>query len=423
MTPQFRRQTANTLEKRLLESPKRILIVAGPRQVGKSFLVRQVLNQRPSPSFLSVAADQTNPTPNFPDKVDFPLIEYATLDKDGEWIAQQWREAKARSEQWLKIRGQTFENLPFVLVIDEVQLIPQWSTRIKGLWDQAQQHGAEFHLVLLGSAPLLVQQGLNEALTGRYELLSAKHWSLAEMNEAFNFNLDTFVFYGGYPGSADLVPEPDRWRSYVQQALIEPSIERDIIAMARVDKPSMLRQLFELGCQYSSQILALNKVSQVLDGGHTLTLAHHLTLLEQAGLLSGIQKYAAQAIRQRRAAPKFQVHNTALIGATSKYELQSAVADRSYWGRLVESAVGSHLINTAPPGMNIFYWRQEPHEVDFILELQGKLVAIEVKSGKLSSNGLNAFKRLHPSCSTLCVGSDETPLGEFLSLPAAEWFR
>ena len=270
-----------------------------------------------------------------------------------------------------------------------------------------------------------MQQGLNESLTGRDELIRIAHWSFAEMNDAFGFTLDQYVHFGGYPGAAGLIENEERWRGYVRDALIEPSIERDVLAMSRVDKPAMLRRLFELGCDYSGQIVSLDNVSRTLGQGHTLTLAHHLTLLGQAGLLNGLQKYAAQTIRQRKAPPKFQVHNNALMTAGATYGFDESRADRSHWGRLVESAVGAHLISTADADTRIHYWREADMEVDFVIESRGRLAAVEVKSmsGSARHRGLDEFCRRHPDARRWLVGSEELPLGEFLRQVASFWTR
>jgi predicted AAA+ superfamily ATPase len=317
------------------------------------------------------------------------------------------------------------EKLPFVLVFDEIQLVSQWSSQIKGLWDGARERGVRLHVVLLGSAPLLVQQGLNESLTGRYELVRVTHWSFAEMNDAFGFTLDQYIHFGGYPGSAGLIQDEPRWRAYVRDALIEPSIEKDVFAMSRVDKPAMLRRLFELGCDYSGQIVSLDNVSRTLGQGHTLTLAHHLSLLGQAGLLTGLQKYASQAIRQRKSPPKFQVQNNALMTTRATYRFEEARADRSYWGRLAESAVGAHLVNSADADTRIHYWREGDIKVDFVIESRGRLAAIEVKTSSAVTrhSGLDEFCRRHSDARRWLVGAEELPVGEFLRQDVAYWTR
>lgn len=281
------------------------------------------------------------------------------------------------------------------------------------------------HVILLGSSPLLVQQGRNESLAGRFELIRATHWSFDEMNEAFGFSLNEYIYFGGYPGAAEAIMEEERWRAYVRDALIEPSIERDVLAMSRVDKPAMLRRLFELGCDYSGQIVSLDNISRTLGQGHTSTLAHHLTLLRQAGLLTGLQKYAVQTIRQRKSPPKFQVQNNALMTALASYGFDEARADRSYWGRLTESAVGAHLLNTADADTRIHYWREGDIEVDFIVERRGRLTAIEVKTtpGVTRHAGLDEFCRRHRDARRLLVGTENLPLGEFLRQDPSYWTR
>jgi predicted AAA+ superfamily ATPase len=416
MNTTFRRPAAALLEQRLGEAPpKRLQILAGPRQVGKTTLVTQVMEARPLSSWRFLRADDP--------------LQRATLaaEDDATWLSRQWIEAEVLALRWQQSGHPQAALLPFVLVIDEVQGLKDWSATIKGLWDGALARGASLHVVLLGSAPLLVQKGLNEALTGRYELIRVPHWSFAEMNEAFGFSFEQFAYFGGYPGSAPFIADEARWRAYVLDALVEPSIEKDVVAMARVDKPAMLRRLFELGCAYSAQILALSKVSATLGQGHELTLAHHLSLLGQAGLLTGLSKYAHQVVRQRGSPPKFQVLNNALLSVRSAHDFAAAQADRSHWGRLIESMVGVHLLNSAEAGTRIHYWRESPHEVDFVIEHHGRLAAIEVKSqvGHVAGThrGLAEFAKRHLDARCHLVGSDELPVAEFLMRPAAEWTR
>jgi uncharacterized protein len=306
-----------------------------------------------------------------------------------------------------------------VSVVTNALTLKRWR-----LWDRTRALGVRMHVLLLGSSPLLMQSGLTESLLGRYEVLRMGHWSFDEMNEAFGFTLDQFLFFGGFPGSAGLIGDETRWRDYVREALIAPNIEKDVFEMFRVDKPALLRELFSLGCVYSGQIMALDKAKGRL-GGHTLTLSHQLTLLSHAGLLTGLHKYAGQLVRQRQSPPKFMVHNTALMSAMGSHGFDEARADRSHWGRVVESAVGAHLINTADGDTRLHYWRDGDVEVDFVIERRGRLAAIEVKSrtDATGHRGLDEFRRRHPQARSLLVGGDEMPLGEFLRRPATEWAR
>ena len=281
------------------------------------------------------------------------------------------------------------------------------------------------HVILLGSAPLLMQQGLSESLAGRYETVRLMHWSFTEMSAAFGFDLQRYVYFGGYPGGAPLIPEQSRWHAYIAEALVEPNIERDILAMQRVDKPALLKRLFQLGAEYSGQILSYNKMlGQLQDAGNTTTLARYMDLLSNAGLITGLTKYAAGAHRRRSSSPKLNVLNTALMAVASGYTFEEAKADRSYWGRLVESAVGAHLFNTGTPEHRLHYWRENGSEVDFVLTRGRRLVAFEVKSGvrKPRTSGLERFAERFDVQATVVVGEGGLLLSEFLSTPAWEWF-
>jgi hypothetical protein len=241
------------------------------------------------------------------------------------------------------------------------------------------------------------------------------------MRAAFRFSLDQFIYFGGYPGAAPLVSEPARWRRYILDALVETTIARDVLLLTRVDRPALLRRLFELGCRYSGQVLSYTKMlGQLHDAGNTTTLAHYLELLRSAGLLTGLAKYSGRAVRQRGSSPKLQVLNTALMSAQSGLSFEEAGADREYWGRLVESAVGAHLANAATAGdCELFYWREGDREVDFVLRSGRAVTAIEVKSGRRSGqSGMAAFAKAHRPSRSLLVGSDGIPIEAFLARAA-----
>jgi hypothetical protein len=313
-----------------------------------------------------------------------------------------------------------------VLVLDEIQKVPGWSEIAKFLWDEDTGNGVCLHVVVLGSAPLLVQRGLAESLTGRFETIPVTHWSLGEMMEAFGWNVEQYVYHGGYPGAAPLIDDEQRWRQYVLHSLVETTISRDILEMRRVDNPALLRRLFELGCQYSGQILSLNKMlGQLQDRGNTSTLAHYLDMLSGCGLLEGLQKFAGEKMRSRASSPKLQVHNNALLTALGAVDFAEARQDGLRWGRLVESAVGAHLVNEARArGLQVFYWRRANREVDFVLAKGRKAVAIEVKSTRRSAStpGLKAFQAEFDLHRALLIGGQGIPLEEFLTKDATVWF-
>lgn len=392
----FERNTVGTLQKRMSEPRRFIQVLMGPRQVGKTTIVTQVLRHL-SVSYTFETAD-------------------AIPASDSLWIEQVWETAR------LAIREDNPEHL---LVIDEIQKIENWSESVKRLWDEDSRERRKLKVILLGSSRLLVQQGLTESLAGRFESIYVGHWTLSEMQEAFNWSEEQYVWFGGYPGSAALIGDEERWKSYVVNALVETSISKDILMLTRVDKPSLMKRLFELGCNYSGQILSYTKVQgQLQDAGNTTTLSHYLSLLNTAGLLGGLEKYAADIIRKRSSSPKFQVYNTALISAQRNEYFDEIVAKPSEWGRLVESAVGAYLINSAQElGLNLFYWRDRNEEVDFVLEKRGKVVAIEVKTGfDRPTSGMQSFKDQFSPEKILLVGRSGMPWQDFLRLNIAELF-
>ena len=336
--------------------------------------------------------------------------------RDAEWVLSNWETARREAER--SPRG-------FVLVLDEIQKIPQWSETVKGLWDADRAVGCPLRVVILGSSPLRMQSGLTESLAGRFEPIRVAHWSFSEMADAFALDLPSYLYFGGYPGAASLVRDPALWRDYILQALIEPNIERDVLAMTRVDKPALLKRLFELGARYSGQILSYTKLlGQLQDAGNTTTLARYLDLLQNAGLMAGLPKYASRPHR-RGSSPKLTVLNPALMTAGSGYSFEEAKADRTFWGRIVESAVGAHLFNTATSDIRLYYWRDGQREVDFVLQRGPRLVAIEVKSGprRASPHGLETFEARFQPRRSLLVGEGGVPLNEFLTAPAGYWFE
>jgi predicted AAA+ superfamily ATPase len=382
---------------RIKEQRRFMQVLAGPRQVGKTTLVLQLLKE-PGIQGFYVAAD------------DISGIGLA-------WIEMQWETARQR----LKLAGTD----SYVLIIDEIQKIPNWSETVKRLWDSDSRENIPLHVILLGSSRLLLQTGMTESLAGRYETMYISHWSLAEMREAFGWNADQYAWYGGFPGAASLISDEMRWKNYVSNSLAETSISRDILMMSRIDKPALMRRLFDLGCSYSGQMLSFNKIlGQLLDAGNTTTLSHYLDLLDSAGMLGGLEKFSRDTVRKRSSSPKFQVHNTAFVSALHPLDFEMIVKEREKWGRIVESAVGAHLINNAySQGYSLFYWREGNYEVDFVLEHKGRVVALEVKSGhSLRTAGMVQFRKHYPDSKIMLVGKDGIPWEEFLLINPLELF-
>jgi predicted AAA+ superfamily ATPase len=312
--------------------------------------------------------------------------------------------------------------------MDEIQKIPAWSESVKRLWDEDTADGVGLRVMLLGSAPLLVQKGLTESLAGRFELIRVSHWSYPEMRDAFGWTLDQYLYFGGYPGAADLIADEDRWSRYLLDSLVETTLARDVLLLTRVDKPALLRQLFRLGCEHSAEVVPYSRMlGRLTDAGNTTTLAHYIDLLAGSGMLAGLPKYDGTdaAARRRASSPKLLALNTALMTAGSGRSFEAARADGQFWGRLAETAVGAHLANGPAPA-RVGYWRQGGREVDFVVAPRdpgGRPLAIEVTSGRGRDvqPGMAAFERAHPGGRRLQVGGRGMGLEEFLSEPAATW--
>ena len=393
----YYRPVVATLTSRLREPLRFIQVLIGARQVGKTTAANQAVELLQG------------------------IYHYATADvpslRSLEWIVQQWEIARKLAEDSTDSSS--------VLILDEIQKIPEWSEMVKLLWDEDRLSNTKVKVVILASTPLFMKRGLTESLAGRFEVLNLPHWSFSEMRDAFDFDLDEYLFFGGYPGAATLSQNFERWADYIQNSLIEPTIARDVLMLTRVDKPTLLRRLFELGCTCSGQILSYNKMlGQLQDAGNATTLAHYLDLLAKAGMLVGLPKYAGQVVRQRGSSPKLQVFNTALITAQYERPIEEALNDGEFKGRLIESAVGAHLVNAAAGRkVKVFYWRENNREVDFIVETGSTLTAIEVKSSRVKNSvpGIGAFSKAFNPTRILLIGSGGISVSEFLSKPVEHW--
>jgi hypothetical protein len=358
----FHRYLYPLIVSRMREDQFRIQVLAGPRQVGKTTLVRQAL-------------------------AGFPNSGWHTADAQSgagsAWLEGIWNAARLLAT-----------DADYILAIDEIQKISNWSETVKRLWDEDRAENRRLKVWLLGSSRILIQQGLSESLAGRFEMIYAPHWRFTEMEQAFGFTPEQYTWFGAYPGAAGLIGDETRWKGYVRDSLIESALNSDILMLTRIDKPQLLRRLFESGTSYSGQILSYTKMlGQLQDAGNTVTLAHYLHLLDSAGLLCGLQKYASEEVRKRSSSPKFQTYNQALVQAMRPETFEQAQHDAALWGRVVESAVGAHLLSYAGEGLELSYWRQGDDEVDFVLGWKGKVAGLEVKSGGGVSRGLERFRQ------------------------------
>ena len=396
----YRRPIYDEILERAHEPRQFIQVLAGPRQVGKTTLARQVMDAIGIPGHFA-SADAPDP-------------------EDIGWIYTQWAIGRQQARMGSRAGG--------LLVLDEVQKIRDWSDVVKQLWDEDTASGVPLRVMILGSAPLLVRQGLSDSLAGRFEIIRVTHWTFAEMRDAFGWELDTYLFYGGYPGAARLIKSHDRWEEYILDSIVETNLSRDILLLNRVEKPALLRQLFRLACSYSGRVLSYTKMLGTLtDAGNTVTLSHYLELLGGAGMVTGIGKYSGSAVRRRASSPKLLALNTALMTATARTTFARAKADREMWSRLMQTAVGAHLWAHADPD-ELGYWREGNNEVDWVVR-PGKLMrsrhsplAIEVKIGHpRGTPGTVAFTHAHRGARSLVIGAGGIPVEDFLSVHPREW--
>ena len=393
----YKRTEYQIIKERIKESRKFIQVVMGARQIGKSTVVKQVLNDLDEP-YRMFSADNV-PTTN------------------SAWISDCWAAARSLKENkgWDSI----------VLVIDEIQKITNWSEVVKKEWDADTFNDTNIKVLLLGSSRVLLEKGLSESLAGRFEEIRMTHWSYQEMKECFGFTLDQYIFYGGYPGAAPLIHDEDRFSQYIQSAIIEATINKDILMDTPISKPALLRQTFELGAAYSGEILSLNKMlGSLQDAGNTVTLASYINLLNESGLLCGLQKYSIDIARRRASIPKLQVYNNALKMVYNPLAFENALVDRKSWGRIVESCIGAYLVSQAfVHRFEVFYWRERDDEVDFILRKKGSVVAIEVKSNaEIKTAGLEKFKQLFQPKKAFIVGDGGISIEDFLSMDIRKLF-
>jgi hypothetical protein len=381
------RALVDELRDRLLRRPQLIQVIVGPRQVGKTTVAQTVAKLWPGPVRYAAADLALPPGP--------------------EWIETQWQLARRDPD-----------SQPGLLILDEVQKVTGWSEVVKGLWDDDRRRGRSLCVVLVGSSALLLSRGAAQSLAGRFFLNRCLHWSYRECREAFDWDVDRWIYFGGYPGAARLIDREAEWRAYVADALVESVLSRDVIAMHPVTKPALMRHLFVLAARFPAQILSYNKMlGQLQDAGNTTTLAHYLRILETAFALSGLERYSAGQARSRGSSPKLVFWNNALVNAMNLRSFAEARSQPDQWGHLVENAVGAHLLNHLQ-GLpyETSYWRQRGQEVDFVVQ-SGKVTwALEVKSGRPRPvSGLAAFRRLHPRSRALVVGSGGIDLEEFLT--------
>ena len=393
----YKRAEYQLITERIKEPRRFIQVVMGARQIGKSTVVKQVLKDLDMP-YQFFSADNVPATNNA-------------------WISDCWAAVRSLKES----RG--WESV--ILVIDEIQKIANWSEVVKKEWDDDTFHDRNIKVLFLGSSRVLLEKGLSESLAGRFEEIRMSHWSYQEMQECFGFSLDQYMFYGGYPGAATLIGDEDRFSQYIQSAIIEATINKDILMDTPISKPALLRQTFELWAAYSGELLSLNKMlGSLQDAGNTVTLAGYINLLDESGLLCGLQKFSVDMARRRASIPKLQVYNNALKMVYSPLTFEQAILNRKAWGRIFESSIGAYLVSQAfVHRFEVFYWRERDDEVDFVLRKKGSVVAIDVKSNaEKRTDGLDKFRKLFNPQSAFIVGDGGISAEDFLSMDLRKLF-
>lgn len=393
----YKRTEYQTIINRLKEQRRFIQVVMGARQIGKSTVVKQVLKDLDAP-YQFYSADNVPAT-------------------NSAWISNCWAAVRSLKESngWDSV----------ILVVDEIQKISNWSEVVKKEWDDDTFHDRDIKVLLLGSSRVLLEKGLSESLAGRFEQIRMSHWSYGEMKECFGFSLDQYLYYGGYPGAASLIDDTDRFQQYIQSSIIEATINKDILMDTPISKPALLRQTFELGAAYSGSLLSLNKMLGALqDAGNTATLAGYINLLNDSGLLGGLQKYSIDTARRKASIPKLQVYNNALKTVYSPLTFEQAITDRKAWGHIFESGIGAYLISQSfVHRFEVFYWRERNDEVDFILRKKGSVVAIEVKSNaEKRTEGLEKFRELFKPQKSFIIGDGGIGAEEFFSMDIKKLF-
>lgn len=382
----YQRYIASKLIKRLSEQRKFMQVITGPRQTGKTTAVKQAVKASGLPSHIATA-DSTKR------------------------LGEEWIQA-----EWLQARRLVVDGNPAVLVLDEIQKVDQWSEAVKALWDEDCWDETNLLVVLSGSSSLLIEDGLSESLAGRFEVIRSTHWTLSEMAKAFDYELEDYLKFGGYPACSTLNKDEKRWKRYMRESIIETTISRDVLQKEQVRKPALMRALFELGAQYSAQELSYRKIlGQLDDKGNTDIIKHYLDLLEGAGMMSGLQKFDSKQLRSKSSSPRLMVHDPSLMTASWKGS-DNILKNPSSRGHLVETAVGAYLIARGKiDDFDVYWWRDGNDEVDFVIQQNSDIIAIEVKSGRIKKSGMTAFLARQPKAQPIIVGSRNASVESFLA--------
>lgn len=386
------------IEARLADpGPGRIQLLSGPRQVGKTTLLLELAGHLGSSA------------------------SYAACDGPEAGVPGFWERL------WAEVTEKARDGSTAVVLLDEVHHLDNWAAGLKAEYDRIRRHKLPIHIVATGSSALRIGTGSRESLAGRFERITLTHWSARSVSAAFDIPepdaADLLVRHGAYPGSLALLQDPGRWMAYVRDAIVEPAIGRDILALGHVRKPALLRQVFAVCTGAPAQIVSLQKMQgQLRDAGALETIAHYLELLGEAYLVAPLQKHAFRPMRRRSAPPKLIVLSNALLAATDPRGIPDSAGDPARFGAWVENACIAHAVNS---GQAVTYWREEPLEVDAVIEGSWGRWALEVKTSTFDERdlrGLLEFTRRYPAYRPLVLGpSSGLEAAARLRIDAVAW--
>lgn len=353
-------EVLRTLRKRLREpAPARAQILSGPRQVGKTTLLGEIAAEWAGQAI------------------------YAPADAPETSLSGWWENLWSKAER-LTVRRMG------VLLIDEIQGLPDWSRLLKSKLDYIKRRRIPLHVVVSGSSALQLGLGTRETMAGRFERLRLLHWPARELMQRFQISagagVEQVVRFGSYPGAVALLPDYARWRDYIKDSIVEPAIGRDVLMMEAIRKPALLRQVFAVCVGHPAEIISIQKLcGQLTERGALDTVAHYLHILEEACLVAAVPKYSLKVVRQRAAPPKLVILNNALLSVTGAQTPPRAGRDPERWGRWVENACIALAWNA---GQNPCYWRTEPLETDMVLDGSWGRWAVEIKTGPYGNRDL-----------------------------------
>lgn len=353
-------EVLQTLRQRLREpAPARAQILSGPRQVGKTTLLGEIAAEWGGQAI------------------------YAPADVQAALLSGWWENLWSQAE---RLAGRR----PAVLLIDEIQGLPDWSRLLKSKLDYIKRRRMPLHVVVSGSSALQLGHGARESMAGRFERLRLLHWPVRELAQRFQISavagVEQVVRFGSYPGAVAFLPDYARWRDYIKDSIVEPAIGRDVLMMEAIRKPALLRQVFAVCVGHPAEIISIQKLcGQLAERGALDTVAHYLHVLEEACLVAAVPKYSRKIVRQRAAPPKLVMLNNALLSVVGGREPPQAERDPERWGRWVENACLALAWNA---GQNPSYWRTEPLEVDMVLDGSWGRWAVEIKTGPYGNRDL-----------------------------------